>query len=416
MPKKITNFELRDADNSVVVRQGDNSLLHKDGKYYSSNDNGDWKELYVVDLDAAEEPTPEPEPTPDPDPDPVPDPAPTPTPPPSTSADINTRADLDAAIQAGGSYTVAGGDYGDLDIRSNGVTLVAHDPLNRPKLTRLKIKDRQNIILDGFHLKYDYKAGDHETTNKVLLQGSSAVTVQNCFIEGDVDANTGSPHGRGVLVIDCDDVTLEGNVVRTFWKCFAFNRGNRNIFRGNDIGGFRSDGLTISQVADMLIEDNYLHDRKTLPGSGDHGDMIQIQRSSPGGVNKLIIQNNFIDMNKGSLCQSIHAGYDKYGADPHVGLVITGNEIINAQANGINLDNAPGAVVRDNVLTPMDVSAPGVQIPKIHVKGPNPDVTNNTAGDVKVNGSPAPNNTVSLLDAATRRAIARARWSQFNYN
>lgn len=506
MPKKITNFEIRDAENGRVIREGDNAMLKKDGVYSVANDDGDWKPFYVVDLDAddeqpepgpedqtpdpdeepetgegeeggegsepdpeaepgegeepggeeGEDPTEEPEgneggeagegseepseeeepgdggegseeptdPNPDPDPTPDPDPGPTPPPPnptPTPGANIQNKAELAAAVGTPGTYYLAPGNYGILPRPVSGVSLIAADPTNKPVFNMLHVISRNDITLDGLHLKYDYVAGHQDAANVFSVRQCHRVTIRNCLFEGDVQPN-GPAKGRALIAEGAPGLILEDNEFRMWWTGPTVIWTLNASIKGNNIHTIRSDGMKLAQVDDSAVEENYIHDFGGAAGVGsnDHRDAIQIQRSTPVGCKRLIIRNNFVDQNGGEYMQGIWSGTDGGDGKPDIendSLEVRDNILISAHKHGISLYATNNSTIDGNTLVQVPRLVPSknpkTEIPGILIAGSGNAVTNNTAPIQEVGGASASGNIVAVLDAATVRAAARtdARWS-----
>lgn len=414
MPKKITNFELRDAENGRVIREGDNAMLKKEGVYSVANDDGEWKPFYVVDLDAVEEPT-EPDPPLDPAPTPDPDPVPTPTPVPQpipTGADVSNAAELAQAVQSAGTYTLAPGDYGMMPPLAHDVRLVAADRNNKPVFSGMSLSGVNNVTLDALHFKYTYAAGDSEKKTPCQLFNSDDCEIMNCVFEGDFDGN-GTGTGRGFKADGCSNFKLIDNEFFRWWKGLSVGNSSNIIVSGNNVHSIRSDGMNFGRIDTGIVAFNYLHDFGGLAGSGDHRDMIQIQRSSQFGCTNLTIRDNYMDQGGGDYTQGIWFGQDKAStSDPahaHVGLVIDNNIILNSHTNCIAGSYVTSGSIQGNIIAPIPRVAnnPGTEIPNITVGG-SVTMTGNVAPGIRLNGGLPAGNTETSLDPATERAKAMA--------
>ena len=117
-----------------------------------------------------------------------------------------------------------------------------------------------------------------------------------------------------------------------------------------------------------------------IAGSGYYRDMIQIIRSSGTGSSEIAIRDNILDPGAGDYAQGIWAGGDKANSsDPtnwHKNIVLEGNVMYNAHANGFAIHMADGVTMRDNTLVAVPrTEQGGVTVPKIIVSRDSKNVT-----------------------------------------
>ena len=95
--------------------------------------------------------------------------------------------------------------------------------------------------------------------------------------------------------------------------------------------------MTFSNIDGVLIENNYIHDFRGSPGSGDHCDMIQFWTAGTTSPStNITIRANVLDIGNGTATQSIfmrnemvdtgQAGTEMY----YKNVVIEDNTITNA--------------------------------------------------------------------------------------
>ena len=422
MPKKVTNFEIRDAENGRVIREGDNAMLKKDGVYYVSNDDGEWKPFYVVDLDSDQ---------------------PTDATVPGTGASaggstaagsgaatgsgpatITSQADLEAVTQNPGTYTVAplanGGKYVLSNAIADGVTLVGADPANKPVFDSFQISNKSNVRLECLTFQYKAQPGHSASQPHMLFTDCDGVDVVGCDVLGDKNAD-GYNWGFGLVAYRCTNFNIESNKFRWFSKCIKPQFNHFTIAK-NDIGHFGTDGISCEEIEDGLIDGNYIHDVEgQAPGA--HGDFIQFFR----GAKRVQVSNNFIDTNKGLYAQ----GHHNKTATVKEDVVMCDNVMILMHTNGITggewtrskIERVLMARNPNNLAEAHEPaglggdSRKGLWNPKIRVAGDieiidcvAPQIWKDNAKVQNVDG-----NQWEDRDAATVRAVARAdaRWSYF---
>lgn len=383
----MSNFTFRHVSNGAEIADGIDTIrvrsLADGSKEIAVLTSGETFSVIEAELIAAQPaPTPTPDPVPTPDPTPVPTPTPTPTPtpaPPPSGAVISTDAELAAAVKSPGAYRLAPGVYAAVVVRSNGVTLTSQDPNNK-------------AVLSG-----------------VVARGISDLTLQGLHFDGP---NT----VFGIHALDMTNFTVRDSVFAGLQKGMVV-RGTNITITGNDISGFRSDGMTIDDVTNITITSNYIHDRKSANAT-DHGDYIQFM----GRISGAVVDDNFIDQNSGDTAQSIYVGS---GSDAKRGLFIRNNVVICSQLHGVSVANMQSGEVSGNRVAKVPVTngtTGAVTIPQIRAIGNAAKITlkGNTAPRVYLNKAKYTQNgnTEAMLDPAVERASARSdpRWSHFTFS
>ena len=303
----------------------------------------------------------------------------------STTITVTSAAELNQALsQATGGETIllAAGDYGKLSLKNaqfaSNVTIKSADPSNQASFSEMYLTNTSNITFDEINFDYTYSSGDKAATNKFLITGSSNITIDNSVFDGDLSSGTGL--GKGLVIRSSNNIDVTNTEFHSWWKALGASKSSDITFAGNNIHTIRSDGISLGEVQNVLIENNYIHDFGGLAGSNDHRDMIQVQRSNGTGSSDIIIRNNVLDMGDGDYTQGIWFGGDKgkYAnpQDWHYNVVIENNLIYNAHANGLAVHMTEGLDISNNTLIAVPSGQTGgVTIPKILVTGGSKDVT-----------------------------------------
>ncbi len=304
----------------------------------------------------------------------------------STTIIVTSATELNLALsQATGGETIllASGDYGKLSLKNtqyaSNVTIKSADPNAMASFSEMKLQNVSNISFDEIEFDYTYSSGDSNSTNKFLIENSSNISIDNSVFDGDFASGTGTSadgtgFGKGLVIRGSTGVDVTNTEFHSWWKALGASKSSDINFVGNNIHTIRSDGISLGEVQNVLIENNYIHDFGGAAGSGDHRDMIQIQRSNGTGSSDITIRNNVLDMGAGDLTQSIWAGGDKANySDPthwNYNIVIENNVIYNAQANGIGMHMVDGLTINNNTLVAVPSSQTGgVAVPKIIASG-----------------------------------------------
>lgn len=292
-----------------------------------------------------------------------------------------------AAAQGGETIVLQDGDYGTMALSGSfgAEVMLVSENLHGARFTGLKISGSSHLTLDGLHL--DYVAGQNNThyASPFKINTSSHITLRNSLIDGDdmlkaADAGTGYPTGRGLIVGKSQDIVIENNEVRTFWKGIGVGTSSNVTLRGNDIHDMRSDGINVAASNGVVIEANQIHDFRVNPLTGDHPDMIQIYSSAHSTVpQNIVIRDNFLNIGDGTSTQGIFITHNvtsktAHGADvAFENISVTDNVIVNGHVNGLVVDTTHNLVVANNtLLTPPEA---GLNAPRLSVDTASTGVT-----------------------------------------
>lgn len=309
--------------------------------------------------------------------------------------------ELSDALQAAVPGTVlrlAPGDYGTLFLRGGGgtidapVMLVAGDPTRPPRIGILDMHGVENLVLDGLHFSYRFKAGDELYFRPFQIVASSGIYIRGCRFEGDVAAgrgraDNGFPTAFGLTFTDCSGSRLEGCEIFRFFRGFFAAQSRDIVVRDNDIHSARMDGMNFTEVQRLLIEGNHVHDFDRSVASDDHPDMIQFwtnQTKAPS--TDVVIRGNLLSSGRGAWTQSIfmrneevdtgRAGREMF----YRNVLIEENAILNAHLHGISVGETLGLMIRNNTVVRNPASEgstpnPPLWTPRINVSETSRDVT-----------------------------------------
>lgn len=309
----------------------------------------------------------------------------------TTAITVTSEAELKSALsQAVGGETIllAAGDYGKLSLKNiqfaSDVTIKSADPNAMASFSETYVSNSSNVTFEEIKFDYTYASGHRDHHSPFQVNNSSNITFDNSVFDGDLASGTGI--GRGLLIRGSTDVDVLNTEFHSWWKALSAAQSTNLDFIGNNIHTIRSDGISLGEVQNVLIENNYIHDFGGLAGSGDHRDMIQIQRVSGTGSSDIYIRNNVLDIGAGDYAQGIWAGADKGNiSDPthwNYNIVVENNVLYNAHANGIALHMTDGATISNNTVIAVPTQQTGgVTIPKIilAVGSQNITITDNVA-------------------------------------
>lgn len=290
-----------------------------------------------------------------------------------------------ASVPTGGVLSLPGGDWGTLNMRKSGPSIIrSFDPSDPAVFSEIHIKDVEGLRLENLSLKYDWDSEDPIWKTPFEIFRSKNITLSGLRIEGDIaregsDADRGYPWGGGLFVRWGQDITIENTEISNFYRGLIVAKSDRVRVINNDVHSLRMDGMTFSSVQDVKIVDNYIHDFDRSLDSGDHADMIQFWTNKTTRPNtRVVIRDNILNSGDGAYTQSIfmrneevdqnRAGREMFYRD----ILIEGNIIINAHLHGITLGESEDVVIRNNTLVQNAQSANGdlkreVWLPRISV-------------------------------------------------
>ncbi|KMK63847.1 Right handed beta helix region [Puniceibacterium sp. IMCC21224] len=303
-----------------------------------------------------------------------------------TPRSIASPAQLQQALldPAGGRQIVlSGGDYGTLVLKDLTATaetplvLRSADPGKPARFSGLILRNLQNVVLEGLVLDYTFQAEDPLWQAPFRVELSHGVTLRELLIDGDRawgrrPEDEGFPTGIGLAIRGSEGVTVENSEIRGFHRGLTVNKSAHVTLRGNDLHDLRMDGMNFSQVQNLLVEGNQIHDFARSLSSGDHADMIQFWTTRTTEPSRdIAIRGNLLNSGQGWFTQSIfmrnekvdlgEAGKELYYRD----VLIEDNVIINAHLHGISVGETDGLTIRNNTVVRNAASAGAENNPKL---------------------------------------------------
>lgn len=309
----------------------------------------------------------------------------------STSAELKTAM---AKATGGDTILLATGNYGSLNLAQNSgfditydsqITIRSADPANPATFTGMDIQNAANIKIDSVVFDYTFKSTDALSLRPFVVSNSSGITISNSVFDGDVASgrsaqDNGFGTGVGFAARGCTNLTFTGNEMTSFLNAANINGCKGVTITNNDIHSMRQDGLKFSQVSNVLIQDNQIHNFNGSITSGDHRDFIQFFTAGTTQPSaNITIRGNTLDIGDGTFTQSIFMRNDLVdkglaGASMYYqNVLIENNAIYNDQAHGIEIGATNGLTIRNNSVLHADgnlgagnntgaVSIPGIGV------------------------------------------------------
>jgi PKD repeat protein len=259
------------------------------------------------------------------------------------------------------------------------VTIKSLDPSHPAIFTGVSLYNASNISFDSVKFNYASASGASLSATPFQVINSSHIAFDNSTFAGDLahgvsGAAVGLGTGQGLWVRGSTDVAVANNNFINWWRAASFNTDSGLTVTNNDMHGAFDNELTLCQVQNVVIENNYLHDMNTVP-SLYHPDMIQFWTSGTTAPTKnVVINSNYIDSGGGPWTQSIDinnelvvSGAAGVSMD-YQNLTISNNVIHNAHLNAIKVAYANGLQIENNTLLYDAGSATaGASIPSINL-------------------------------------------------
>jgi hypothetical protein len=311
---------------------------------------------------------------------------------------VSTLSGLYSALanaKGGETIALAGGNYGsfflgaksgfDITFPSN-VTITSANPDQPAVFSKVDVRGAANLTFDGVTFDYTFKTGDQIYSRPFSFSGCDNIAIRNTTIDGDVArgvsaVDDGYGYAIGLSVRGSRGVTLEQNEISGFHRGLTVGESQNVAVHGNDLHSLRMDGMNFSEVRDVVIENNWIHDFKRSLDSLDHSDMIQFwTNGTDSPTENVIIRGNRLDIGAGDATQSIFMRNDLVDrglagdAMFYRNILIEQNVITNGHLHGISVGETAGLTIRNNSVLHADGRAvdgldPSVEIPAINVAG-----------------------------------------------
>lgn len=156
------------------------------------------------------------------------------------------------------------------------------------------------------------------------------------------------PNGTGLKILGGEDLLIQDNVFESYKEGIALSRVTGFDIRGCAFSRMRSDGMTIGESRQGLIEGNRFHGTKIL--KDEHPDFIQLysRPTSPPTSDIIIRRNRGIGPSQG-ICGFNHErkGVDDGGFDR---IVIEDNYLCCGFPHGIALVSARDSHILNNYI------------------------------------------------------------------
>ncbi|WP_297083079.1 right-handed parallel beta-helix repeat-containing protein [uncultured Demequina sp.] len=264
-----------------------------------------------------------------------------------------------APIKAGDTIVLAGGDYGDLQIRGyynqKPITITsAHGQVAR--FDHISVSGAERWVLDSLtvvggggssELVDIENHGHFGPTRRITIKKSTIQTVANSSSWSASDWNNRAVTG---IQVNANRVKIKGNTIRNVEHGISL-RGNYHRVRNTTIDRFAGDGIRAVGTSDS----KYIRNRisNAINVNDNHDDAFQHfpPYDNPSKVTRnVVIRANTVVNCEGTnpLCGPLQGivSFDGKG----VNWKVKGNTVITNHWHGISLYNIHHSTVRDNVV------------------------------------------------------------------
>lgn len=304
--------------------------------------------------------------------------------------DVRNAAQLKAALASADSGDVirlAGGDYGDLNIRGLSfdrvVTIRSADPDDPATFNSIEIDRSAGLRFEWVKVDLEPDASTVSFSSVVEISRSHDVA----FVGGQVSAGPavsgvamdaealtkggnviGLPTARGVSISDSSAVTIHATEISDVHKGVAMANSSDIRLTDNRIHDVRTSPIVGGGLQRITIEGNHLSNSNPWRwGEVDHADFIHLWTSpgkQDGASEGIRIVGNIIDQGDGTAILGIYLDDNRNGLGFR-NVLIQDNLILNGNGQGLRLENVFESRIVDNTLlqTSGDYKkAPGIKI------------------------------------------------------
>ena len=273
---------------------------------------------------------------------------------------VSTSAQLTTALQqasGGDTISLASGNYGDFSFSgktfSSDVKIVSQDAGNPAVFNTMSFNNVDHLAIDKVFVDFKPNAATLDNAAGLSVRDSAHITISNSVFEGGVSPNDGLMIGRGIYVLDSQDVTITNNDVSHFRRGILTSDTDQIKITYNHVHENRTTTLSGGNVSNALIEGNHLESSSpnNFGGTGDHGDFIHYwtRNIQTGPSENFIIRGNFIEQGTGTGILGIYMDNDT-NPQGFKNVLIENNVIHNSNGQGVRLEDVDGGIVRNNTL------------------------------------------------------------------
>lgn len=274
----------------------------------------------------------------------------------------NFQAKL-AALKPGDTMKLAAGDYGRLVLAN--LDFGAGATIQGGSFSGIALSRVSGLNIDGATVNLKPTTTSDNNSQAIRIWSSDHVAITNSKVTGGLAINgvaqsaksldasgnvLGLPAGKGINVESSRNVLIENNDISLFHKGVTFSDVTNLTITGNDIHELRTTPISGAAVAGLVITANHSWDSRpwNFGGNGDHGDRIHIWTDTTATTG-VVIADNLLEQGNGQAMLGIYLDDNGRGLG-FPDAVITGNTLIDGQGQGILLENVSGTVTGNTLI------------------------------------------------------------------
>ncbi|MBB3951170.1 right-handed parallel beta-helix repeat-containing protein [Aureimonas jatrophae] len=241
---------------------------------------------------------------------------------------------------------------------TSAVTLKSADGADKAVFESLKLANVSNLTVDG--VEFNSVGATRPTwMTDVFVENSKNIAVLNSVMTGGAtqfNDGTVTVASNAVRIKGTDGFTFTNNEVSHYNFGIQVTGSDRVSIQNNDLHHMQADGMQFSDVDDVVVDGNHLHDFLGSAWSINHNDMIQFFTSGTTSPSQnVVVRNNVLDSGQGHWTQAIFFGNEAVNAGAsnamrYKNVLIENNTVYNNTFHGITVDKAEGLTIRNNTV------------------------------------------------------------------
>lgn len=248
------------------------------------------------------------------------------------------------SARGGETFALAPGNYGALTLNElhfdTAVTLTAADPTHPPVFSKLVLRLTTGLIFDSLSVVSE----QNPPRALVLMEASREIALLNVRINGPVPqaAPIRGPEFGLLATENCETISIRGGSIAGTRHGIALFGAKNAVVEHVIFGEIGEDTIKLGAVRDVRIA--YVTGPPRLwPGPEAHADFVQVQGTA--SENLEIVGNIFAPAGR-PVAQGIFVA----GQGGHRQVLIAGNLLYLANANGIFVRGTEGIQIRANTV------------------------------------------------------------------
>ena len=292
---------------------------------------------------------------------------------------VGSSAELIAALRGvSGGETIllrSGVDYKatvtGVPAHAQQVTVTSLDPNDPATVVGLDLRAVTNVTFTN--LRFAFEGTPTQWQNDVLVSGGDGIRFTHNVFRGIAEGYVpvGASRAENMMsVSNTKNFVFEHNEVSNFFHGLYVGRSEGATIRDNDIHDMQGDGMRFSQMKNVLIENNRLHDFLGSDAAVNHNDYIQFWTANTTAPSTDIVIRGNVILSGDYQPQAIFMRDDQGDAGVtglrYQRVTIEDNVIYNSNVHAITMIGADGLTIRGNTILehPAGTAAAAISVTK----------------------------------------------------